>query len=233
MTEFCKGDRVRLPAVEAVVDAAVPGGRVFIDGEWYNPDDLTLIERPAPPLPTEPGTTGTATVRGVPGVRVMRTRQDESTGPRLWVSERYVGSYFWHADSDLADFVPDPMFKADMEPETSPAYSPVSQDAKPAESGNPCECGHGRDEHGAALGCITQLALCPCTAYRPAPSPQPEPAGLVERVQAACPDALGMHLPDRHARAAALAVADWLAEHPYRRGPASEAIRREVEGGGK
>lgn len=52
------GDRVRLPAAEAVVDAVVPGGRVYIDGEWYDPDDLTLIDRPTPPLPTERSSDG-------------------------------------------------------------------------------------------------------------------------------------------------------------------------------
>lgn len=153
------------------------------------------------------------------------------------------------------------------------AYSPVSQDAKPAESGNPCECGHGLEVHGLAShhGSRCFSAGCLCTAYRPATpepatdlchcgdevladdtgatrgmcahcdpfrcdvdpgncgrctSPQPEPTGLVERVM----DALcTMPVQRDEAKAAALAVAAWLEEHPYRRGPASEAIRREVE----
>ena len=67
--------------------------------------DVTLLDRPTPPLPTEPGTTGTATVRGVPGVSVFRVW---ATSDKAWVSAGWIKNNVWHSDSDLADFIADP-----------------------------------------------------------------------------------------------------------------------------
>lgn len=102
---------------------------------------LTLIDRPAPPLPTEPGTTGVATVRGVPGVRVMRTDHFVLTPWFSAWSVKYgdARSQSWHADSDLADFTPDPQPSGAVtaEPTADTGPAPVDLDARLA----PWTCG--------------------------------------------------------------------------------------------
>lgn len=98
------GDRVALPS--GLVNTPVGDVTyVYIDGDEVEVPTrlLTLIERPAPPLPTEAGAVGTATVRGVPGVRVMRA---DAGSDHPWIGAREVGGWSWHADADLADFVP-------------------------------------------------------------------------------------------------------------------------------
>lgn len=149
MTDFKPGDRVAVEgtvdfAGKNVVDVVVghpSGARQYIT---VAPDAPTLLARPAPALPTEPGTTGTATVRGVPGVRVMRLG-GQPWRLSFWVSVSPVAGASLHPDSDLADFIPDP------QPTPEPAT-------------DLCECGHGRHRHDA-VGCFH---LCHCTAYRPA-----------------------------------------------------------------
>lgn len=148
-------------------------------------------------------------------------RVDGHLSPQ-WVSAVYVGAEGWrfHRDSDLTDFVPDPQ----------PAL--VQDDtATPEPEPDLCECGHGRREHvyGRCLHYIPiDLTGCPCTAYRPASTPQPEPTGLVERVS----EAITLN-PLGAPRAAILATADWLDEcvhDDYRR--AAKRVRREGEGSG-
>lgn len=51
----------------------------------------------------EPGTAGTATVRCVEGVRVMRTE----TPHGAWFSSRSTGGFYHHPDAQVTDFVPD------------------------------------------------------------------------------------------------------------------------------
>lgn len=65
------------------------------------------VTRPVSPLPDKPGAVGTATVRGVPGVRVMRM-EDHAYAGQPWYSTRHIGrsNDLWHADSDLSDYVP-------------------------------------------------------------------------------------------------------------------------------
>lgn len=201
------------------------------------------------PLPTTPGVTGTATVRGVPGVRVMRTE----SRARAWVSARLVDGW-WHADSDLADFEPD-VITAQNSAITAHNDEPPQTDL--------CACGHGRDGHySGRYGCVVGPIgdLCPCAAYRPAtpstercgyatdlsrcvlpfghhgphtatPSPQPEPSGLVERVRHGGP----IELSQAAAEQAALACADWLDEQIHDQAYENYwafLIRREVEGAG-
>lgn len=58
----------------------------------------------------EPGTVGTATVRGVEGVRVVRTdRSPESDLTGVWFTpvEEQIGGW-WHPESEVTSFVPDP-----------------------------------------------------------------------------------------------------------------------------
>lgn len=63
------------------------------DGQWF------LLGRPAP----EPGASGTATVKGVPGVRVVRNNCDVE---HPWLAPAIAGDP-WLADDDVTDFVPD------------------------------------------------------------------------------------------------------------------------------
>lgn len=114
MTEFQPGDRVSIegtvkrtewtklgdnPGQSLLYVALDPDANatLCVSPSWAT---LTLVSRPAPPLPTEPGTTGYATVRGVPGVRVMRGR--------YWFSAVLVSGNLVHCDDDLRDFIPDP-----------------------------------------------------------------------------------------------------------------------------
>jgi hypothetical protein len=82
--------------------------------EWFN------YLQPAPKPEVKPGTTGTATVRGVKGIKVMRVTNEGGSDPHEmdpnWVSadlvdqghkvNGYDGTYLHH-DSDVTDFVPD------------------------------------------------------------------------------------------------------------------------------
>ncbi len=67
------------------------------------PDWIILIRltREVDPLPTEPGSVGTATVRGVPGVRVMLDNEG------FWVTHVEVGSWYTHRPDDVANYVPE------------------------------------------------------------------------------------------------------------------------------
>lgn len=100
---------------------------------------LTLIDRPAPPLPTEPGTTGTATVRGVPGMRVMLHDDDNYGARNHWGTPVPVCGYYGHADSDISDFTPDPQPSGAVtaEPTADTGPAPVDLDARLA----PWTCG--------------------------------------------------------------------------------------------
>ena len=51
-------------------------------------------------LPTKPGTVFKATVRGVPNVRVMVTKEDMYDS-ETYVSYRLIGSWYWHAPEDI------------------------------------------------------------------------------------------------------------------------------------
>ena len=193
MTEFREGDRVSIEGTvwhrdhdgddPTLVLYTESGGTFEVAAA-----DVTLLDRPTPPLPTEPGTTGTATVRGVEGVRVMRTRQDGSTEMRLWVSEHRVGSYFWHDDSDLADFEPDVI--------TAQNSAITAHNDEPSQT-DLCECGHGRDKHSTGdgptrdgcwhyWGSAAQTVKCACRAYRPA-TPSGDPDGWARSVFPAKP----------------------------------------------
>jgi hypothetical protein len=74
----------------------------------YDPDERTwTVEREVPAEPTpEPGTAGTATVRGVEGVRVMRV-VDAFTND-AWASPYLIDGELLHAPEFVTDFVPDP-----------------------------------------------------------------------------------------------------------------------------
>jgi len=73
------------------------------------PFSAPIVERAVPPEPeVEPGTAGTATVRGVEGVRVMRCVRGNPQGDR-WVSATVIrdeagNPWTYHLDTDLADF---------------------------------------------------------------------------------------------------------------------------------
>lgn len=98
-------------------------------------------------------------------------------------------------------------------------------------------CGAGDSMHGHEPGCglIPELHLAALPGWpTPAtPSPQPEPTGLVERVERATTDPGTPAGLTSAAHRAALAVADWLDEQPYYQQHAfATLIRREVEGSG-
>jgi hypothetical protein len=66
---------------------------------------VTVTRPAAPPLPSEPGNPGTATVRGVPGVTVMLSPSDD--GDRQpWRSAVPVAGQMWHCPADITDYVP-------------------------------------------------------------------------------------------------------------------------------
>jgi hypothetical protein len=71
----------------------------------FLPGFIATVTRQQNPLPTTPGAVGTATVRGVPGVRVMRLG-DPDVSLRQWMSNQKVVGYWTHAEDDLADYEP-------------------------------------------------------------------------------------------------------------------------------
>lgn len=75
--------------------------------------EVFLLARPAPEIPV--GTTGTATVRGVEGVRVFRVPLEPVWGGN-WISARPVGDggEVNHDDSDVTDFVPDVLWTEEL-----------------------------------------------------------------------------------------------------------------------
>lgn len=81
----------------------VEGQSVVLGAGWLVDP---VVTRPVVPLPTEPGSVGTATVRGVPGATVFRIREADPAMHKAWVSADLVRGSRWHADVDLADYVP-------------------------------------------------------------------------------------------------------------------------------
>ena len=185
--------------------------------------------RPAPtpqsdqPLPTEPGTTGTATVRGVPGVRVMRTALNSEV--HTWTSAVAVqhadGTTCFHKDSDVADFVP----TQQPEPTERAMRERLRQDHATSRSLPPHERRYMPAIHQAA---------------QPEPT---EPTGLVERLARTwlvsqnvgiedhenAPSTLPGYLDLHAARALALSLADWLDEQRMGLGDVpGDYIRREI-----
>jgi hypothetical protein len=77
------------------------------EGEWIAglTQPIFLVSRPEPEV--KPGTTGTATVRGEDGVRVMRLRS-EFPDDLAWCSALPVGGWRNHLEDQVTDFVPDP-----------------------------------------------------------------------------------------------------------------------------
>ncbi len=103
LSEVRYGDRLSGVYVEEAPDR--PYVYVELNSDCGYLVDFT-ITRPVNPLPDEPGTPGTATVRGVPGVAVFRT--DQANGSMHWTSAVLVDGHRWHEDSDLADYQPLP-----------------------------------------------------------------------------------------------------------------------------
>lgn len=66
-----------------------------------------LLDRPTPPR-VEPGTTGTATVGGVKGVRVMRVEKFAEDRDDYWIAATRVDGYVTAHESQVTDFVADP-----------------------------------------------------------------------------------------------------------------------------
>jgi len=81
-------------------------GDVVVENEDGHP---IVVEREAPEVPM--GATGTATVRGYRGMRVMRT---DGTGgvDGFWVTPNIVGGRRLHLAEQVTDFQPDPDFAA-------------------------------------------------------------------------------------------------------------------------
>lgn len=72
-------------------------------------EGYTLTDhQPAPePEPAyDVGTVGTATVRGVEGVRVMRSHRTGSVASEFWLSDGEVGGYLQHQDDYVTDVRP-------------------------------------------------------------------------------------------------------------------------------
>lgn len=61
------------------------------------------ITRETKPLPIKPGSVGVATVRRVPGVRVVRVMGPD---PLLWVSSVKCDGLLWHTSEDITDYEP-------------------------------------------------------------------------------------------------------------------------------
>jgi hypothetical protein len=80
-----------------------PGDEIVAITDPHAPGQFT-VRREVPEW--KPGTVGTATVRGVEGVRVMRT---DGTGGAdyLWLSSAHIRGYRQHAATWVTDFVPD------------------------------------------------------------------------------------------------------------------------------
>lgn len=178
MTEFKPGDRVSIEGtVKAVSKSGYPD--VILDKAWcvstsdnavaFQPDaPITLIERPAPPLPTEPGTTGTATVRGVPGVRVMQVEPEPTYYyyEYRWVSVPAVHRMRWHRDEHITNFVPDP------------------------DTTTRCEAS------GMTRYACQETDICDCFAPRVVPDPQPAPTQDDTSKTAAFEAVGGIHDPE-------------------------------------
>ncbi|AJT42400.1 hypothetical protein [Psychromicrobium lacuslunae] len=117
------GDTVRenrdIADMAAVFTFPVAKVEPYKNGKWirlattrgvirnYSPDDeLTLIDRPAPQLPTEPGSVIIAyEVRGVrneDGWRMMLTSGEACP----WISSQYVDGYPWHDPEHITDWLP-------------------------------------------------------------------------------------------------------------------------------
>lgn len=98
-----------LGALIAECDRHRPLGPDGKHGQRHTPtcgcDDVPERYRPAPAPEWKPGTVGTATVRGVEGVTVVRTERGFTDQP--WTSVHPVGGWWFHSDDEVADFVPD------------------------------------------------------------------------------------------------------------------------------
>jgi hypothetical protein len=83
-------------------------GPVMLVGEDGYTVTLTA-HQPAPKPEWKPGTTGTATVRGIGGVKVLRQRYafHEDGCVDQWASDEHVDGALVHVDADVTDFVPD------------------------------------------------------------------------------------------------------------------------------
>jgi hypothetical protein len=89
---------------------AMEGAGLYVGG-WPLLDhtQVTLTDhQPAPKPEWKPGTTGTATIAGKPGVRVMRVDPDDRTTQVMpWASDHMIGGWFFHTDETVTDFVAD------------------------------------------------------------------------------------------------------------------------------
>lgn len=110
---FRDGDHVALQGTFTSVpgpDEVTPTG-VYVDSTDLHDVPFILSEptwvvtRPADPLPTASGSVGTATVRGVQGVRLVFC-PDIDADDRPWLSMVQVDDRFWHAAADITDYVP-------------------------------------------------------------------------------------------------------------------------------
>ena len=68
------------------------------NGSWAFGIEITALTRDAPPLPSNHGTVGRATVRGVPNVRILRMSS------KTWVSQELrigIHNYTFHSESEI------------------------------------------------------------------------------------------------------------------------------------
>jgi hypothetical protein len=110
----------RHPAFTVSGETHSLGGPTVYLGGWRVddlPDYVTLTDhQPAPKPEWKPGTSGTATVRGVDGVRVVLVDDGEGQhfAPSTWFTPAAVpsdavqkGWTRWHDDAEVTNFVPD------------------------------------------------------------------------------------------------------------------------------
>lgn len=120
LSEVRAGDRVRVEwshedgdrtfattgtfaSIDEDGDPLTAAGAVIGPNYLYQYTDamVTLLDRPAPPLPTEPGSVIVdATIRGVPGqVAMLRTDGD-------WATPGLVGDLRWHHPEHITAWTP-------------------------------------------------------------------------------------------------------------------------------
>lgn len=227
------GDRVSTTS-GVVVDVTGDLARVYIDGHGVTVPtrSLTLLDRPAPsPQPEHPA---------VPLLRDILQRVIAASEDEAGFIDRYtIATGPIHR---AAAYLPGNLMNRAVEP--TGEWTPEEQ----AHIDALCDDWWSREPDWQSEGRwppsayqLADRAMRVMTARLAAPSPQPEPTGLVERVaEATCWEATGFPLGvleggpgiegyRRLSRAAALAVADWLDEQgALSYSHAATAIRREV-----
>jgi hypothetical protein len=88
---------------------AMEGASLYVGGWPLQAQNVTLTAHqpaPEPEVEWKPGTVGTATVRGVDDVRVLRSHRTGSVASEFWLSDSEVDGYLQHQDPHVTDVRP-------------------------------------------------------------------------------------------------------------------------------